>query len=166
MRRAADTPLIYWDACVFLSLLEETPGRIAIIQELASQADARKISIVTSTLSITEVAYTAVEKKGEALSDDEESAIDTLWSPSSPFTLLEFHSLQARKARMLMRRALEGGLSLKPNDAIHLAAAAESGVEQFSTYDERLDKFAGIAGFKIERPYASVLDFSGEGPEG
>jgi hypothetical protein len=54
---------IYWDACVPMSYINATPGRVHIIDELLKQARAGDFVIITSVLSRVEVAFAASEKE-------------------------------------------------------------------------------------------------------
>ena len=51
----------YWDACVFLSYINGVETRLPILDDLLSRSRAGDCRIVTSTWSITEVAYDATE---------------------------------------------------------------------------------------------------------
>ena len=50
-------PRVYWDANVMLSYLNAVPERLPVIEELLRQSRAAAIEIVTSALSIAEVAF-------------------------------------------------------------------------------------------------------------
>ena len=53
----SSTPsILYWDADVLLSYIEATPGRVENIRALLTEADNGEHEIVTSMLSVTEVA--------------------------------------------------------------------------------------------------------------
>ena len=59
--------LIYSDACVFLSYINETPGRMETLDALLDEvekSDGRK-RIVTSVLSKVEVAYATHERSAQ-----------------------------------------------------------------------------------------------------
>lgn len=60
--------MIYWDACVFLHYIEGTPKWMPILDSLIDDANKTgAIGIVTSTLSIVEVAFAKEEKSRKAL---------------------------------------------------------------------------------------------------
>ena len=98
--------------------------------------------IVTSVLSITEVAFAKIEQDQKALDPEVERKIDKLWQVGAPIKIVEMYELIAVRAKHLMRTAVEKGWSLKPADAIHLATADQLKVAEFHTYDEGLDKFS------------------------
>lgn len=153
------TPRYYWDACVFLSGIEMVEDRVATIEMMLDNANNGTIEIWTSMLSITEVAFVQMEKTRSALDPSVEANIDQLWAPDSPVKLVEFHELIARRAKALMRQAIERGWSLKPIDAIHLATASSIGAQEFHTYDGKLEKYSTIAGMRITKPYVDALPF-------
>lgn len=145
---------LYWDACVLLSYINETPARLPVIEQVLEEARQRKVGILTSTLTVVEVAWAAEEQEQKALDDATLARIDGLWKPGSIVTLVEFYFAVAREARSLMRAALTRGWSLRPADAVHLATAKEHHVERFHTYDEGLEKYADLTGFEITEPDA------------
>ncbi len=149
---------IYWDSCVFLDYIQKTPGRVQIIddlwREIAQDKDAK---IITSTVSIVEVAYSRYEKEQDALDPEVESTIDAMWSNPS-ILLVEASQPILLMARDLMRDAIPNGWVLKPRDAMHLATAMwvnrnADPVEEFHTYDESLRKYETMIGIHICEPY-------------
>lgn len=151
-----DKPRFYWDACVFLSYVNEDEDRIGDISSLLEHAEKREIEIVTSTVSIVEVAFGAAERRQSALSEEMETKINKLWETSSPIKLVEFHVLIAEEAKKLMRRGVPLGWSLKPKDAVHLATAQRLEVTELHTYDDGLDKWAPEISCEIKRPRYST----------
>ena len=143
---------IYWDACVFLSFIERHPDRSKAIRTWLEKAEKGKVVIVTSTLSIVEVAFGKQEKDQGVLIPEEEAKINNLWTPESPVTLVEFHTSIALEARRLMRDAMASGIGLKPADAIHLATCRNLGIDGFHTYDGKLGGAAGISQLTITEP--------------
>src|SRR2546428_11732135 len=95
----------YWDACVFLSYINKYPDRIAELDALLAEAAKPdgQLEIVTSVLSIVEVAFGIQEQTQKVLSADTESKIDGLWAATNVVRLVEFHEGIARDARELMR---------------------------------------------------------------
>ena len=91
--------------------------------------------LLTSTLSIAEVAYIASDQH---LSEDswDEAAIDELWTPNSPIELADFSRLAARSARSILRNARETGTAgVCSADAIHLATSEINDCDRFYTYE-------------------------------
>ncbi len=83
-----EVPRYYWDSCVFLSYVDEQAGRLQDINDLLGEARRGEIEIVTSAVSITEVAFGSAERDQKALLPEAQARINTLWLPSSPIKLL------------------------------------------------------------------------------
>ncbi|MBA2514595.1 MAG: type II toxin-antitoxin system VapC family toxin [Solirubrobacterales bacterium] len=143
---------IYWDSCVFLSYVNEDEGRVGDISSLLEGARKQEIELVTSTVSIVEVAFGAAERKQSALSEEMEAKINKLWEAASPVTMVEFHVLIAEAAKRMMRSGIPEGWSLKPMDAVHLATAQRLGVDELHTYDDPLKKWATKVSYPIIEP--------------
>jgi predicted nucleic acid-binding protein len=137
---------VYWDSCVFLSYLNETPDRAPHIEALLTQAEAGKLEIVTSTVTIAEVAFAASEQISGALDPQIEAKIVALWGP--PIRMVEFHAPIGARAAQLVRDAMLRKTGLKPMDAIHLATAEQVGVHEFHSYDD-LNRFKPPVRFPI-----------------
>jgi len=144
--------LVYWDANIFLTYIEDTPGRLPALDALlASAATGHNVAIATSAVSLTEVAFAEAEKRSRALDPDIEAAIEALWN-SPGITLVEFDPVIGRAARDLVRGSIITRPGLKPIDAIHLATALSIQVTEFHTYDANLHKHSGRLGFPIITP--------------
>ena len=156
-----DNPkLIYWDACVFLSYINDIPSRITVLEPLL--ADSAKengtVAIYTSTISQVETSFAAAEQQQKALAPETEQRIDNLWADTNAIISVEYHNVIGREARQLMRDGIPQGWSLKPLDAIHLATAkwlcsVGIPIAEFHTYDTRLYRYADAIGVKIIEPY-------------
>ena len=159
------TPRIYWDANVLLSYLNAVPERVATIEELLRKARAKDIEIVTSSLSLVEVAFVRAEKEAQQLDEEAEQKIDALLAHGSPIATVEFYDLIAYEARGLIRQGIRQGWgSLKPMDAIHVATAQHFEVAEFHTYCERIQKWNGHLPFSITEPQTPqiTLDTGGK----
>ena len=157
----------YWDSCVFLSYLENDPDRVSHVESILNEAAAGKIQIVTSTLSIAEVAYTSYEKEGRVLRPREEERIDALWHP--PVVLVEYHRRIAMEARRLIRESFATDKpTLKPSDAIHAATAHLHQADAFHTYDTKLTRaISALLPFDVGAPQAEQLSMTlAEGTKG
>lgn len=150
----ASRPLVYWDSCVFLSYLEKTPSRIGTLDAVVEEARQKHILIVTSTLSIAEVAYAAQERTAGSPNPAILDLIDGLWNDPTVVLVLEFNRVIAEQARDIVRRGLFERRSLKAADAVHLATAVNRGVSDFHTYDGNLlgwnDEW-----FPVRRPFTA-----------
>lgn len=159
-----EAALYYWDACVFLSYVNGIEDRCSHIRPMLQEASNKQIRIVTSVMSVTEVAYGKIEQDGKELDASTEKLIDGLWR--FPVNLVEYHRLIATDARALMRQTLLQGTSgdrwtLTPIDAIHLATARRIRADEFHTYDAKLKKFESITGLRIKEPETAQLQLPG-----
>jgi predicted nucleic acid-binding protein len=150
----ADPPrLLYWDSCVFISLLSKYPDRISTLEAIVDfiENGDGKTKIVTSEMAKVEVAFVG----DKPLTPESEQAIDDFWADDSVVELLEFHDQIAKLARHLVRESKSRGVHrMKPLDAIHLASAISFNVTEFHTYN--LGDFVWYQGdvkFKICEPY-------------
>ncbi len=53
---------VYWDACVFLSYINGEQERLPVIDALLEESRSGKIEIITSTVSLAEVAFAEEER--------------------------------------------------------------------------------------------------------
>lgn len=127
----------YWDAVTFLGWLAAEPDKVDRCRAVIKLAEARRVRIVTSSLTLTEV----IKLKGKApLTRDKESIIR------------DFFKNDYIIVRLLDRRTAEYGRELiwthgfHPKDAIHVATAVLAGVDQLDTFDDDLIKKSGIIG--------------------
>lgn len=145
--------MIYWDSSVFLHYMEGTSKWMSILDALIDEASKTgNLVIVTSTLSIVEVAYAKSEKSGRALDPAVVAGMDALWGDRSAVQLVEFDQVIARDARSLLRRSVETRRKLTPPDAIHLATAAIMKVSECQTTDEQMKKWNDL-GFPVQDPW-------------
>jgi predicted nucleic acid-binding protein len=148
---------IYWDASAFMAYINEVPDRVAEVEAMLAEARRGEIQIITSVLTIAEVALAESEILGRALDPAIEAKIDALWAPGSPVQLVEAHQIIAEKARELQRNgATQGWTGLRSMDAMHLATAQHEGVDEVHTYDSKWPKYAPAIGCPISRPFAST----------
>lgn len=150
------TPRLYWDANVFLSYVDGVPDRLPDIDALFREAEQGRVEIVTSTASITEVAFGSIEMDQRALSPEVQQKIEGLWLPTSPVKLVEVSVLVVEGARAIMRSAIPEGTKVpKPMDAVHLSTAVRMGADVFHSYDAPLRKIAARIGVASTEPSAS-----------
>src|SRR4051812_36839911 len=103
-------PLYYWDSCVLLSGIEGVPDRLPTIEVMLADCRDEKIEILTSHLSITEVAFAKWEKDGRDLDEKVDTEIEKLWTPESPIKTVEVYELITRAAKQLLRTVIPLGL--------------------------------------------------------
>jgi predicted nucleic acid-binding protein len=147
----------YCDANVFLAYFNAESTRINTLDQLfeSVQKDPKR-KIVTSVVSITEVSHVADEKNRNRLDPKIYTAIDGFWGDASLIEFVDFNELIARQARDLIRQAISLKYTLHTNDAIHLISARYVGASECFTYDQKLYKFASIAGYDIREPFVDT----------
>lgn len=147
-----DLPMYYWDACVPLAYIQNEEERAHLVEAMLNEAEDKRYELFTSVLSVTEVAFVEKEKATGQLDPAALDRIDSLWHPPSPLMLVEYFPQIAVGARDLIRESVSRNWSLKPPDAIHLATARHLQVEWFHSYDEKLEKWGELLGFKVGEP--------------
>lgn len=154
---SSELDIYYWDACVPLSYINGDTDRLQHIDDFMSKSGTG-FQLITSALSITEVAFAASERDNGTLDQATEERISKLWEAGSPIRIVDVYQLIALKAKELMRSAISQKWSLKPADAIHLATAVQLRAKEFHTYDSALGKFSNLAGitFPIIRPISAT----------
>lgn len=147
----------YWDSNVFLAFVNKESSRFGIIESLWEEITQENGSkIVTSTVTIVEVAAAVQERTQKQLDAQTEQKIDSMWQDPTVL-LVDSPEVVMRIARKLIRDALPKGWKLHPNDAIHLATAmwvdqSVHRITEFITYDEKLMKFDTMTGLAICKP--------------
>lgn len=152
----ADRVRLYWDANVFLSYINAISDRLRDIEAILEQARRGEIQIITSVISVAEVAFAASEQQSRALDSDTEERIDALWALGSPVQLVDVHLLIAEKAKALQRAGVpQAWTGLRSCDAMHLATAQHEEVQEMHTYEPRLERYAAAIGRPVRRPIAA-----------
>ena len=159
---ADSRPLVYWDSCCFLSYLGGDPSRPEL-RTLMSDAKAGGILLVSSAISIAEVACLALEGLGRPLDQTIEEKIERMWGWVQAIRIVETHAGIGRRTRDLLRHALAQGWERNARDAIHLASAQHAGVDTVHTYDAKWDRYSSQIGSKVERP--NLLYVTQAGPQ-
>ena len=156
-------PRVYVDANVLLAYVANEENRADTVQSILEDARRSRITLLTSVLSITEVAYVPTDS-GDGVSPEGEAAIDELWTPASPVTLVDVSETAAQEARSLIRRAREtrvGGV--RSADALHLASAKLHACERFFTYENEAtrQRWDTLIDADVTEPFADSpqLDF-------
>ncbi len=154
----AELRRIYIDANVFLAYVGNEEGRADTVQTVLDDARRGQLQILTSVLSIAEVAYGAHERD-QGLTEAGEEAIEQLWTPGSPITLVDVSQAVTRNARTMIREAKSQNLGgLRSADAIHLATARMFGCDEIFTYEgkARRERWQQIAEIPVSEPVTNT----------
>jgi predicted nucleic acid-binding protein len=123
---------IYWDSMLFIYWLEDHPQHAARMNRIHERMEARKDRLCTSVFTAGEV-LTGIYKRGAPeISAQVRKAFESPQIELIPFT----SDTADRCAR------IRAGNRVSPADAIHLASAAQAGVDLFLTNDRRLGALA------------------------
>ncbi len=123
---------IYWDSMLFIYWLEDHPLHAARMNRIHECMEERGDSLCTSVFTVGEV-LTGLYKR-EAL-EIASQVRDAFRSPQ-----IELISFTPETADSYAR--IRAGHRVSPADAIHLASAANAGVDLFLTNDQRLQPLA------------------------
>ncbi len=146
----SDPPLSYLEASAVLAYLNNEPGRAEHLEGLFEEAERGNVRLVTSTITLAEVAY--VKEANAASGVDADTRIDDLLFDRRIITFVECTEDIARGARRYVRPAAGQTQRLKPADAIHLSSAIAAGVDYFLTYDSDFDPAVLDVDFEITEP--------------
>jgi predicted nucleic acid-binding protein len=131
--RLARIPTVYWDACVWIALINQELGRFAKITGVLDRARAGELQIVTSTFTIAEVLKRKCGDDKVGIEEDEDDPFTELLKQD--FVILVNADWDAcTRARSLYREFCDRGLK-KPQDALHLATAVVENVDEMHTFD-------------------------------
>lgn len=156
-KRPDSLKLVYWDSCVFLSMIEGDAERMDGIHSVLDEMKQGRIKIYTSVLSIAEVTFVKTEREKNALDKAVEERIAALWQPGSPFVLVDVFREIVIDSQKLVRDSLKHGMTIKPPDAIHFATARRVGCSDFHTFDHFKDNEAALSKlFKVKIGYPSL----------
>jgi predicted nucleic acid-binding protein len=153
---ADELPLYYWDACLFLDFINQRDPVWPLLEALLIRSRNRDgLRIVTSTISITEVAAGGAGQLDKwDIAPESEAQIDALWDIRGPVDFVEFDRSVAFRARDVMRRTRG---KVKGMDAIHVASAISVEALELNTYDsDHLLPLGQSVGVPIREPSGSV----------
>jgi predicted nucleic acid-binding protein len=141
----ADKPRYYWDACAWISLIQQDADRFDSLSYVIELAKNGKAEIWTSNFTLAEVYKRPCDgqQKGLAVAED---------VPFEDYITQDFVTrVQVDlDVGILARRLLRNHpVIVKPQDGIHVATALLNNVDELHTYDR--ENLLGLSGL-IERP--------------
>lgn len=162
---------VYWDSCVFIDLLQQTPGRIDVLRDLVQLAKEGQLKIVTSAFTIAEVVGLSTERP---VPHEDVQKIKAFFENDYIFLR------QVDRATVELAADIGRVSKIRPPDAVHLATAIRAKCRMVHTYDgdepnpgpKKLlhhDGKIGTPALSIKVPFVArtvkqgMLDFSGPG---
>jgi len=142
-----DEMVVYWDSDLFISRIQRTEHRIAVLEQITKAAERGEVRIVTSIFAKAETAYL---KHPTLLPEEQEARIISFFE--NPYiTVVPFDDFVCDKTRHLVRQFREA--RLPPSDAIHVATAIVRRVPLLQAYNSHLLNLDGkIPGLRIQKP--------------
>lgn len=122
---------VYWDACTFLGLLNQEPGKVNDCLIVWREGENEKTLIYTSFLSFAEVYKAKCEGTAKPLSEEDDKKIEQFLRQKGIRAVVVDERIGVA-ARRLMRHHPE---CKKPSDGIHLATALVLNVDEMHTFD-------------------------------
>ena len=123
---------IYWDSMLFVYWLEDHPQYAARMDRIRTRMEEREDTLCTSAFTVGEV-LTGPYRIG---------AIETASRIRAAFRLPQIELIPFTPETADYYATIRGKHSVSPADAIHLASAAQAGVDLFLTNDQRLKPLA------------------------
>ena len=129
-----------------------------MLDTLLAEAHNGALEIVTSILTKTEVAFTAMESLQRATTVEEEAKIDKIWTANRGVKIVEYNEIIALRARDIRREDMvRGWKGRRTPDIIHLATACYMQVVEMHTTEPGLHRYGSVIGFPVTNPIASQL---------
>lgn len=129
--------LRYWDACAFLGWLRGEEDKAPTCRAVISEAQAGRVRIVTSTLTLPEVLWL---KGKDPVAVQHRERIRAFFRHE---WIVLIH-LDRAIGELAQEVVWEHGI--RPKDAVHVATALKAGVEQLDTFDQGLQRASGTLG--------------------
>jgi predicted nucleic acid-binding protein len=146
----------YWDACAFLGLLRAESDKLEECRKVIAEAQSGNLVIVTSTLTLAEVLWL---KGKDPIPEADREKVRKFFRHAW-IVMRELDRATAEQAQEVVWQH-----GVKPKDAVHVATALRSGVEQLDTFDGPLITLSGKVGnppLTIGRPNVEGMLFAPE----
>jgi predicted nucleic acid-binding protein len=131
MERLAEKPRYYWDACAWIALIQQEPGRFDSLKYVIEEAKADRVQIWTSLFTLAEVYKRPCgDEQKSLLPQQDETFQDYILQPFVERVQVDFN------IGVLARKLLRTYPKIqKPQDGIHLATALIHNADELHTYD-------------------------------
>lgn len=139
--------LRYWDSDAFLGYFNNEPDKADACKSVLEAADAGKVMLVTSALTLAEVLYAKGHSK---LDMSKRELIEQFFK--SPFLSVQ----NVRRSIAEGARDIVWDSSIRPKDAIHVATALSCKIPVLNTFDQNLlkaDESIGDPPLRIVTPH-------------
>jgi predicted nucleic acid-binding protein len=141
----ADRPKYYWDACAWIALIQQEPGRFDDLSYVIDEAKNGNVEIWTSNFTLAEVYKRPCGTQSSALAIAEDSDFEDFILQDF-VTRVQVDFNVGTVARRILRQY---PTIAKPQDGIHLATALLNNLDELHTYDrENLLGLSGLIGRK------------------
>jgi predicted nucleic acid-binding protein len=136
----------YWDSDCFLGWLQEEDDKVPLCRPVIREAEAGKLTLVTSALTLAEV---LMLRHGTPIPKEAAETVERFFEHE----WIEVSEVDRFIAEQARRLVWDHGI--RPKDAIHVATALDADVVQLDTFDTELMKKSEAVGnppLKIGRP--------------
>ncbi|MCW5664040.1 MAG: PIN domain-containing protein [Piscinibacter sp.] len=130
----AEKRRVYWDACIWFAVIKQEAGRFARANHVLELARRGDVEIWTSSLTLAEVFRKQCGDPGArhaSLTEEQDKPFEEFIAQDFVVEVQLDHGI-AVAARRLLRKHPR---LKKPQDAVHLATAADCDVDEFHTFD-------------------------------
>lgn len=132
-------PLHYWDSCTFIAYFNDEKDKVDGCISVIEDAQARKLKIVTSSLTLIEV----IKIKGKPIPPKEqEEVMMKFFRMNSDWIIF----IDVERKTVEIGRSLVRDFGLKAYDAVHTATAIRAKVNFIDTFDPDLLKLSNKIG--------------------
>lgn len=130
----AEKRRVYWDACIWFAVIKQEPGRFQRASHVLDLARRGEVEIWTSSLTLAEVFRKQCGDPGTqhaGLTEDEDKPFEDFIAQDFVVEVQIDHRIGVAARRLLRKHPR----LKKPQDAIHLATAADGDIDEFHTFD-------------------------------
>ena len=144
MERLSEKPKYFWDACAWIALIQQEPGRFDDLSYVVDEARAGNVEIWTSNFTLAEVFKRPCDGQQKGLSIVDDTAFESFMLQDVVIRVQVDFAVGSLARRLLRTYPTIS----KPQDAIHLATALLNNNDELHTFDRA--NLMGLSG-KIAR---------------